>query len=161
MIVVSNSSPLIGLSAIGKLELLKNLYQTIYLPEIVFREVAEEGENRIGAKEIKNAVWIKTYEVGNRQIKEVSLNAGLGQGESASLVLAKTLDADLLILDDLKARKFAASQKQEIIGVLGILLLSKAENLIIEIKKPLDDLILSGYWISPKLYRKILDAAGE
>jgi predicted nucleic acid-binding protein len=161
MIVVSNSSPLIGLSAIGKLELLENLYQTIYVPEIVFREVAEEGENRPGAKEIRNAVWIKTYEVDKRQIEEVSLNAGLGQGESASLILAKRLNADLLIIDDLKARKFAVGQKQEIIGILGILLLSKAENLITKINKPLDDLILFGYWISPKLYRKILEVAGE
>ena len=51
--------------------------------------------------------------------------AGLGQGESAALVLAETLSADLLILDDLRARKFAQAQNREIIGILGVLLLQK------------------------------------
>lgn len=161
VIVVSNSSPLIGLSAIGKLDLLESLYQTIYIPESVFREVVLEGKSRVGEKEIKNALWIKKSEVDNQKIKELSLITGLGQGESASLILAQTLSADLLILDDLRARKFAQTQRQEIIGILGILLLSKATSLITEIKQPVDDLIAFGYWISPTLYQKILEAAGE
>ncbi len=161
MIVVSNSSPLIGLSAIGKLYLLESLYQTISVPESVLQEVVEEGRNRAGAKEIRDALWIKRYEVDKRRTEEFSVTAGLGQGESASLILANTLSADLLILDDLRARKLAQTQNQQVIGILGILLLSKGNHLITEIKKPLDDLIAFGYWISPTLYQKILEAAGE
>lgn len=160
MIVVSNSSPLIGLSAIGKLDLLKTLYQTIYIPESVYDEVVESG-NRIGASEIKNASWIEKRKVSQLEINQLSRKTGLGKGETAALILASELNADLLIIDDLKARKNAQTRKQAIIGILGIFLLAKSQNLISEVRKPLDDLIAFGYWISPNLYQKILESANE
>lgn len=160
MIVVSNSSPLIGLSAIGRLDLLQTLYQSIYIPESVYDEVTE-GENRIGANEISNASWIKKRKVSLQKIEESSAKFGLGKDETAALILASELNADLLIIDDLNARKIAQTQKQEIIGILGIFLLAKSQNLISEVRKPLDDLIAFGYWISPNLYKKILESAKE
>jgi predicted nucleic acid-binding protein len=39
MIVVSNSSPLVGLSAVGHFELLRDLYGTIIIPRAVHHEV--------------------------------------------------------------------------------------------------------------------------
>lgn len=160
MIVVSNSSPLIGLSAIGKLELLETLYQTIYIPESVYEEITQ-SENRIGANEIKNAAWIEIKKVSPQKINNLSAKFGLGKGEVSALILASELNADLLIIDDLKARKNAQTQKQAIIGILGILLLAKSQNLISEVRRPLDDLIDFGYWISPNLYRKIIETAKE
>ncbi len=160
MIVVSNSSPLIGLSAIGKLDLLETLYQTIYIPESVYEEITQSG-NRIGANEIKNAVWVEIKKVSLQEINDLSAKFGLGKGEAAALILASEVNADLLINDDLKARKTAQTRKQAIIGILGIFLLAKSQNLIPEVRRPLDDLIDFGYWISPNLYRKILETAKE
>lgn len=138
MIVVSNSSPLIGLSAIGRIDLLKSLYQKIYVPEDVYEEAGESGEQRTRADEIKNATWIEKRKVEKLKTESV-----------------------LLIIDDLRARKFAQSRNLPIIGILGILLAAKSQNLIADIKNPLDNLIAFGYWISPNLYQKILEAAGE
>ncbi len=160
MIVVSDSSPLIGLCAIGKLELLKSLYQKIYIPESVFEEVAGSG-SRTGANEIKNASWIERRKVSPRKIDRLSVKIGLGKGETAALILASEIKADLLIIDDLKARKNAQMRNQAIIGILGIFLLAKSQNLLSEVRQSLDDLIVSGYWISPNLYQKILESAGE
>ena len=160
MIVVSNSSPLIGLSAIGQLELLKYFYQTIYIPESVYDEVTG-STNRIGASEVKNALWFEKRRISLPEINASSEKFGLGKGETAALLPASKLNADLLIIDDLKARKTAQNQKQPIIGILGIFLLAKSQNLIPEVRKPLDDLIAFGYWISPNLYRKILQSAKE
>jgi len=161
MIVVSNSSPLIGLSAIRKLELLKSLYITIYVPKIIYDEIAGTGETRVGADEIKNALWIEKRKVSLPKIDELSTQNGLGRGETAALILAQELNADLLIIDDLKARKNAQTQNQAIIGILGIFLLAKSQNLISEVRGHLDDLIFFGYWISPNLYRKVLESVGE
>lgn len=125
-----------------------------------FGKLSEKGKKG-GRGELENAGWIEKRAVDDPKIEQVSLLAGLGKGESASLVLAESLNADLLIIDDLKARKFAQNKNQPVIGILGVLLFSKANDLIPEIKKPVDDLMAFGYWISPNLYRKVLDAAGE
>ena len=43
MIVVSNTSPIINLAAIGQLELLQHLYGTIAIPQAVYHEIAVIG----------------------------------------------------------------------------------------------------------------------
>jgi len=58
--IVSNSTPLIALSRINKLELLKEYFTEIYILEEVYREVVERGGNLAGAREVRNAAWIKT-----------------------------------------------------------------------------------------------------
>jgi predicted nucleic acid-binding protein len=50
MKVVSNSSPLIFLSAIGMLDLLKNEFGELMIPEAVYDEVT--------SKELKGSEWI-------------------------------------------------------------------------------------------------------
>lgn len=52
MIVVSNSTPLISLAAIGKFDLLRTLHGRIYVPDAVFDEVVAQGSGRWGAAEV-------------------------------------------------------------------------------------------------------------
>ena len=63
--VVSNSSVLIALSAIQKLELLKEIFNKIYIPEAVWNEVVVQGEGEPGSKEVKNAGWIESKKIKN------------------------------------------------------------------------------------------------
>lgn len=58
MIVVSDSTILIGLAKIEKIALLRSLFQVVYIPEAVFQEVTEAGEQRPGAREVKKSEWI-------------------------------------------------------------------------------------------------------
>jgi len=53
--VVSDTSPLIHLAAIGRLSLLREYYHSIIIPTAVWREVVEQGGDREGAKEIQTA----------------------------------------------------------------------------------------------------------
>jgi predicted nucleic acid-binding protein len=53
MIVVSDSTILIGLAKIEKIALLRSLFQAVYIPEAVFQEVTEAGEQRPGAPEVR------------------------------------------------------------------------------------------------------------
>lgn len=61
-LVISDSSTLIHLAAIGRLGLLKRFYRRITIPPAVWREVVEQGGSRAGAVELeqaRQAGWIR------------------------------------------------------------------------------------------------------
>ena len=63
--IVSDTSPLINLTVIGKLYLLKKLYGEITIPTAVLNEIVVKGKGRSGSKEIKDAgFWLsdKVYQ---------------------------------------------------------------------------------------------------
>ena len=49
MIVISDSTILIGLVKIGNLDLLKEIFSNVYIPEEVFKEVVERGKGKPGS----------------------------------------------------------------------------------------------------------------
>ena len=59
MIVVSNSSPLIALSRIGRLDILASFYERILVPAEVHHEVTVDGRGLPGAEEVRSAIWIE------------------------------------------------------------------------------------------------------
>ena len=59
MIVVSDASPIINLSIIGKLGLLKGLYEKVAIPQAVFDELTVKGAGQPGDLEVRNANWIE------------------------------------------------------------------------------------------------------
>ncbi len=64
--IVVDAAPLIYLSRIGRLELLKKLYGKLALPQGVWGEVVAEAQGRPGAAEVERAVkggWMKTERV--------------------------------------------------------------------------------------------------
>lgn len=52
---ISDSSILIHTARIGRLDILKAFYEKILITPAVWKEVVEEGENRSGALEVKEA----------------------------------------------------------------------------------------------------------
>lgn len=124
MKVVCDSTVLIGLAKIEKIELLKEIYKEVYIPEAVFTEVVGKGKGRPGVKEVKDAKWVYRKTVKDKRTVEL-LAAEMGRGEAEVLALGKELNADWLIIDDERARTAAISAKFKIIGLVGILLLAK------------------------------------
>ncbi len=51
MIVISDSTILIGLVKIGKLDLLKEIFSKVYISEEVFKEVVERGKGKPSIKD--------------------------------------------------------------------------------------------------------------
>ena len=78
--IVSNSSPLINLSAIGEFNLLQELFGEIFIPSAVWDEVVIKGKGQPGAEEIKNAKWVKKELVANMSLVEI-LTLNLGKGK--------------------------------------------------------------------------------
>lgn len=89
------------------------------------------------------------------------LESSLGPGESEAICLSKEVNADILILDDLNARRVAEKLEINITGTLGILLLAKEKKLIKSIEPLMEELIKGGFRVSDELYEDVLDLAGE
>ena len=123
-IVVSDSSPLIHLSQIGRLSLLRELFGGLLIPPAVYREVVVEGRGRPGSREVKEASWIDVVEVRNEHLKRI-LQLLLDEGEAEAIVLALETSASLVLLDGLEARLQAKRLGLRVTGTLGILLRAK------------------------------------
>jgi predicted nucleic acid-binding protein len=158
--VVSNSGPLIALSAIGKLDLLKDLFGQVYIPAAVYDEVVVYGAGQPGARETRDAVWIKPLQVTERLPVNL-LRDELDAGESEAIVLAQELKAAYVLMDDAVARRKAQLIELRVTGTLGILLMAKAMDLIPTVKPVLDDLRQTDFRMSLKVYWQVLDKAGE
>jgi len=66
--VISNSSPLIHLSKMGYLGLLKDYFQRIVIPETVYKECIVEGKNREEVKILKEANWIEVRQTKDKKL---------------------------------------------------------------------------------------------
>ena len=159
-IVVSDSSPLIHLSQIGRLNLLKDLFGELLIPPAVYHEVVIEGRGRPGSEEVREASWIRVVEIRNKYLKRL-LQFLLDEGESEVIVLALEVNAGLVLLDEREARLQAKRLGLRVTGTLGVLLRAKKLGLIKSLREELDKLKETGFHISESLEEEILNVAGE
>ncbi len=162
MKIVSNASPLIALSAIGKLELLHELYGAILLPQSVYDEVSVVAQHRgrVFADDSDRS-WLKVKSVQNKVIAD-TLKIQLDSGEAEAIALALEEKADLILIDERIGRRTAQKLGLMVLGTLGMLVQAKQRNLIPTLKPILADLVVkAGFYITPKLMTQILSAVGE
>jgi predicted nucleic acid-binding protein len=157
-IVISDASPLIALSIINRLQILKSLWKNIVIPEAVYREVVVDGEGKTGADIISAACkdWIKIFAVENTREVEI-LKAVLDDGEAEVIALGQELKAKLLLLDNREPRLFASTANLNVIGTVGIIKLAWRKKLIEDPLSELQKLKLNGFWITETLISKIRD----
>ena len=161
MIVVSNTSPIINLAAIGQLELLKLLFGTIAIPQAVYHEIVIKGQGQAGAIEIEASKWFERYQVRD-EVSVKHLEQELDAGEAEAIALAIELQADLLLLDERRGRMIARQLGVAVTGLLGILLVAKQRGYLVAIKPLLHDLrTIAGFWIDQELYTRVLESAQE
>lgn len=158
MYVISNSTPLIALSKIHRLDLLKQYFDAISIPEEVYDEVVTRGGMLYGANEVEQAPWIHVVSIKNKTAVE-ALCLTVDRGEAEAIVCALETRA-LLIIDDRDGRNAASRLGVQITGTIGVLLMA-AQDGMINFKRELDLLISEGFRISEREYRRMLDLAGE
>lgn len=156
--VVSNTTPLISLLKLSKLELLKELYKEISIPFAVFQEI-EAGRNKAFYQDLSTITWIKIREIKDKKALKYFLE--LDTGEAEAIVLANEIGADLIILDEKLGRFHAKHADLQVTGTIGILLKAKSMGLIPAIKPLLQELIDKDVWISGTLMNEILQKANE
>ncbi|MFM7713228.1 MAG: DUF3368 domain-containing protein, partial [Microcystis sp.] len=87
MIIVSDTSPINNLAAINQLHLLQQLYEVVFIPEAVYRELTEPDFPVAGSIEVQTLDWIQTRTVTNRTVIE-ALADELDRGEAEAIALA-------------------------------------------------------------------------
>lgn len=152
MAVVSNASPLIALAGIRRLDLLPALFESVLIPPAVAREIHRSIPLM--------PAWLQTRALGAGP-PTVGLRRALGDGEREAIGLALEIQAEVVILDDLPARRIAEDKGLNVVGTLGVLLAAKRAGLIERIRPELDDLVKTSFYLTPELYDQLLAAAGE
>lgn len=149
--MISNSTPLILLSKINKLELLKKLFGHVIVTDAVKEEVLIE--NKPGYFLINQAInsgWIKI------ENPKRDAELGLGKGENSAINLAKE-KKDKLIIDDAFAIKAVKGLNIEFIRTTTVVFLA-VEKAAINKKEAvsiINNLIENGYYLAPKYYADI------
>lgn len=92
-IVVLNTSPIIYLSSLCEISILKTLFGKVLIPVAVKREVVSGGKGSYGFKEISEEKWIKTKEIKNESAKNYLLT-DLDEGEAEVIVLSEEVKAN-------------------------------------------------------------------
>lgn len=152
----SNTGPIIALTGIGQLDLLRRLFGAVFIPPAVAAEIKDENS----VKALRQTEWITVQPVTGVLAVQVLQNE-LDTGESEAIVLARELHAELLLLDERTATRKARSIGLQTIGTLGLLLLAKEQGIVRAIKPMLGELRQSGFHMSIPLYRQVLESAGE
>ena len=159
-IVILNSTPIIALSSIDRLDLLEKLYGTVIIPTAVKDEIGAKSGSKAQAQLATFDTWIQTKSIENVTQKQ-TFKTQLHDGEVEVMILGQELNADLLIIDDYMAREYAKYLGFKVIGTVGVILAAKSRALITEVKPYVDLLIMNDIYIGKRLYAEIMKIADE
>ena len=146
-VIVCDSTCLIGLERIQRLDLLPELLDEIFVPPAV---AAEFGNT---------FPWLKVRKPVDANYV-AALKLQLDDGEAEAIALAKELDC-VVILDDLPARRVAKIQNQRFVGMIRLLLVAKAAGKLTAIRPAIESLRAAGFFISDALAAEALRLAHE
>jgi predicted nucleic acid-binding protein len=147
--IISDTSCLVILEKIKELELLHRLFGTI----ITTSEIKDEFG-------LPLPEWVHIKQVKNKNYQSI-IEATLDKGEASAIALALELEDCLLIIDDLKGRKFANHLGLKITGTFGVLVEAKLSGAIPSIKPILEKIKATNFRIGEQLEALILKNAGE
>lgn len=163
MLAVSNTSPISNLDSIGRLQLLKEQFSAVWIPDSVFAELSAHPDPAAQTA-IKTAIreqWIQIRSLHDTDLVRV-LQLQLHRGEAETIALAREMDADIVLIDEQEGRQSASRIGLAVTGVLGTLIRAKRTGGISSIKAELDRLRSKArFFVSSTLEAKILAAAGE
>jgi predicted nucleic acid-binding protein len=163
MAAVSDTSAISNLALIGRLELLRNQFQTVWIPEAVAAELDRltDTDARAAIQAAIQEAWIRIGAPLNRQLI-AGFARDLDAGEAEAIVLAIEIKAELLLIDEREGRAIARDAGLKVRGILGVLIRAKAVGDIVSIKDEIAALREdAGFFIAPGLEAEILQSAGE
>ena len=126
--VVSDTGPLRYLTQIGQIELLSQLFEKVFIPSVVHRELLHPSAPEAVRSWISSQpAWIEVVVVD--QTDDTSLST-LDDGEKAAIALGKSRSAELILIDDRRGASVARAKGFEVTGTLGILDLAARRGMV-------------------------------
>ena len=147
--IISDTSCLILLDKIGELQLLKKLFGTI----VITKEIADEFNANLPD-------WFEIQSATNKTYQKI-LEASLDAGEASAIALAMEQVDCLLIIDDLKGRKYAEQLGLKVTGTLGVLIDAKLSGFLKSVKPSLKKIRDTNFRLTNDLENRTLMKAGE
>ena len=100
--MIVDSSVLIHLSRIGKLSLLKDFFETVIIPEDVYRETVVAAKGKVGVSAIEQATqkWIVVQKLKDKKaINKVAKLEGIEPADASLIILAEEMGDSVLSND--------------------------------------------------------------
>lgn len=154
MIVISDTSPINYLVLVEAIHLLPDMFGEIVIPLAVHHELSHQDAPK------KVRYWISTHppwlsvQTIDPAIHDPALFR-LHPGEKEVILLAKQLNATLVLLDDRLAREMAQARGLQLTGLLGILAEAASRHLI-DIQDIVERLQQTNFRASASLFRSLL-----
>ena len=153
MIVVSDTTAVTTLLKAGMVGLLSELFGSVTIPRAVEEELLAFHPH------LPNHILLRPVALADRLLPQTT---SLGRGEAETITLAKEINADLLLTDDLKARSIAAGLNIKCTGLLGLLIRAKQRGLIASVRDAIGRLeVRGGLYLSDAVKMEALRLAGE
>jgi len=163
MLVVSNTSPIMNLAAVGMLDLLRQQFGEVIVPAAVIDELKLDTDYP-GTNEIRAAMkagWLKQINLEDDKVAR-ALRRELDNGEAAAIALALQLKVESILMDERDGRSIAKSMGLSPIGIIGVLIRAKQNGDIDSVKEVLNKLMNeAGFYITDSLLKNILSEIGE
>ena len=163
MAAVSNTSPILNLAIIDRLDLVREQFAEVLIPPAVHTELQPESD-LAGAGAIRQAIqagWLRVAQLQDTHLVH-ALALELDEGEAAAIALALEFRARPILMDEHDGRAKAKALGLEPIGVLGILLRAKRDGSLDSVKAAMQALRQkAGFFIASDLLETILAEAGE
>lgn len=157
MIVVADSSPINYLVLIDAVDLLESLFGEVIVPNSVADELSSEGAPEVVRVWMTTAPgWLKIEEVQSEALVSVAA-LKLHLGELEAIVLAESLDADYLIMDERAGRRAAEARNLTVVGTLGVLEKADRDGLIRDFPDLLERLDATSFYMSRELKHMLLE----
>jgi len=153
MIVVSDTTPITTLLKAGEVALLEKLFGSLVIPGAVADELLGFHE------QLSSFIRVRTVSEPDRLPPGVER---LGKGETEAIQLAKEVGADIVIIDDRRARAAAIGLGLKCTGLLGLLVHAKQRNLLSSVRATIDVLEKrGGLYLSDAVKAEAAKIAGE
>jgi len=158
--IICNTGPIIALAGINKLDILKNSYESVIIPEPVHLEILAGGKSFPGIQEYKDATWLDIRKLNHNP--EPLLAKLLDEGEASVIHLAWESGIQKILMDERKGRRIARDIYGLLVtGTIRLLADAKKAGLINSLGDVLHDIRSSGYWIHDKIIQAAVKEAGE
>ena len=158
--VICDTGPIVALSMIDRIDILRHLFEFVAVPEAVHKEILEGGATNAGLASYRKVKWIKVMTLSNPV--DPLLRTSLDAGEAAVIGLAGDLSVNLVLVDERKARKIARTiYGLHVIGSARVLVEAKKRGLLDNVGAALQAMRDGGYWIGDSIVDAALKQAAE